>query len=152
MGPEFGPNINVEDHTGVRPIHLAAIISEELVARLIQMGADPFAVTHEGRNLLHAAARARQSNVVGLLLEYYFKIDHVDLPNSSDERGRPRYLMQVARDDPRVLRFSCDLARIPTSGTKKNSPLSMFAPNLRKKNRSGTAPRKLFRLEEPWTQ
>lgn len=70
------------------PDHLAATISEGLVARRIRYGANTCATTYEGRNLLHIAARARQSNIVGLLLEHYSTIGRLDLVNSPDERGR----------------------------------------------------------------
>ncbi|KAL6232821.1 hypothetical protein BDW75DRAFT_216707 [Aspergillus navahoensis] len=63
--------LNLADHDGAAPIHFAATISETLVAKLISRGADPTSTTKEGLNLLHIASRARQTNVIGLLLEHY---------------------------------------------------------------------------------
>jgi ankyrin repeat protein len=81
-------SINTGDFHGVRPIHLAATISEQNVATLIRNGADCSISTHEGRNLLHIASRARQSNVVGLILEHFLSIGHLDPLNSQDKLGR----------------------------------------------------------------
>jgi ankyrin repeat protein len=85
LGPEFVATINTEDYHGIRPIHLAASISEQVVARLIQCGADATLLTDEGKNVLHIAARLRQSNVVGLVLDHLKAISRVDIV--SDTRG-----------------------------------------------------------------
>jgi ankyrin repeat protein len=58
------------------------------VSRLIDHGADATVATYEGRNILHVAARARQTNTIGLLLEHFSTIDRVDLINAPDSRGR----------------------------------------------------------------
>ena len=81
-------SINTGDRHGVRPIHLAATISEPTVAALIRHGADSSISTHEGKNLLHIASRARQSNIVGLLLDHFLSIERFDLLNSQDRLGR----------------------------------------------------------------
>ncbi|KAF9890532.1 hypothetical protein FE257_005937 [Aspergillus nanangensis] len=81
--------LNIPDSQGVFPIHLAATISEMLVSMLIAKGADTASATNDGRNLLHIASMARQSNVVGLLLEHYQSAD-VDksLLNAQSKDGR----------------------------------------------------------------
>lgn len=83
-----GASINSQDHDGIRPIHLAATISEELVAKLIRKGADATACTYEGKNLLHIAARARESNTIGLLLGHFAATGRLELVNSPDEKGQ----------------------------------------------------------------
>lgn len=79
--------IDIGDTNGVKPIHLAASISETLVSKLIDHGADPTAFTDESRNILHIAARARQSNTIGLVLQH-FSIAQPYLLNTSDRAGR----------------------------------------------------------------
>lgn len=83
---EIGQSINTPDNNGIYPIHLAATFSEKIVAKLIERGADPNVVTNEGSNLLHIAARSRESNTIGLILETVQNKQHsID---SKDDRGR----------------------------------------------------------------
>ncbi|KAF4635790.1 hypothetical protein G7Y89_g2312 [Cudoniella acicularis] len=77
--------IDDEDKYGVRPIHLAATISERLIARLIQAGAKTDCTTLEGKSLLHIAARMRQSNIIGLLLDHYATISRLDMLDLPDK-------------------------------------------------------------------
>lgn len=86
--PPFANLIDTPDNNGVLPIHLAATISEELVSRLIDAGASSTVITHEGRSILHIAARARQSNIVGLILEHWTAIQRLDVVDHPDSRGR----------------------------------------------------------------
>jgi len=79
--------LDLEDNNGIRPIHLAATISEQNVALLINAEADAMAITKEGRTILHAAARARQSNIIGYILDHYFSIGRLELVNSQDNDG-----------------------------------------------------------------
>ncbi|KAL3459792.1 ankyrin repeat-containing domain protein [Aspergillus heterothallicus] len=88
--------INIPDNDGILPIHLAATISEPLVAKLISRGADTTAVTKDGRNLLHIASTARQSNIVGLLLDHYSSTVRESLMNAPCKRGR-RPLHEASR-------------------------------------------------------
>ncbi|KAK3986085.1 ankyrin-2 [Cladorrhinum sp. PSN332] len=61
-------DIDAADNEGIRPIHLAASVSEYQVSALMAAGADIYAATHDGLTPLHLAAKARQSNIVALLL------------------------------------------------------------------------------------
>lgn len=65
-GNEF--NVNAQDAEGMTPLHLAVICSEVDAARLLAAGADVNMLTNNGRNVLHLACRARQSNIVAFLL------------------------------------------------------------------------------------
>ncbi|KAK3326714.1 ankyrin repeat-containing domain protein [Apodospora peruviana] len=56
------------DHEGFRPIHLASSLSEYFLQRLILAGADISSSTNRGLTPLHLAARARRTNIVGMLL------------------------------------------------------------------------------------
>lgn len=83
-------DIDAADFDGIRPLHLASMMSEWLVKRLLAAGADPTAATSEGLTALHLAARAREANIVGLLLTELKKApgefkQHLDAP---DQTGR----------------------------------------------------------------
>ncbi|KAH8653076.1 ankyrin repeat-containing domain protein [Tricladium varicosporioides] len=85
---ELAKYINCEDYQRVRPIHLAATISETLVNRLIKAGAQTDCVTSEGKTLLHVAARMRQSNIIGLLIDHYTALDQLNILDRKDKEGR----------------------------------------------------------------
>ena len=62
-------NIDVADHEGVTPLHLAIIRGEIYTKKLLDAGADPTAATHENITPLHIACRCRDSNCAGLILD-----------------------------------------------------------------------------------
>ncbi|OAL50220.1 ankyrin [Pyrenochaeta sp. DS3sAY3a] len=64
------PNVDVADKDGVTSLHIASTFSEFLVRRLLERNADPARVTNEGCNALHVSSRARNSNILGMLLSY----------------------------------------------------------------------------------
>ncbi|KAL4998443.1 ankyrin repeat-containing domain protein [Aspergillus recurvatus] len=80
--------IEIEDYHGQRPIHVAAAISEQLVAWLMQKGAALTALTYKQQNLLHIAAISKQSNTLGLLLESLPDSQRQLSINQRDEEGR----------------------------------------------------------------
>lgn len=80
--------LNMSDHQGIRPIHLAATVSEHLVGKLLARGADTAASTKDGRNLLHIASTARQSNSVGLILDHCDSKKLALMLNTCSEDGR----------------------------------------------------------------
>lgn len=80
--------LNMSDHQGIRPIHLAATVSEHLVGKLLARGADSTVSTKDGRNLLHIASTARQSNCVGLILAHYDSKELASMLNAQSEDGR----------------------------------------------------------------
>lgn len=67
--PENGYDLDSRDNQGITPLHLTCTFSEYQAGRLLQAGADPKIPTNEGLTPLHLAARCRQSNIIGLLLE-----------------------------------------------------------------------------------
>ena len=86
-------DIDATDHDGATPLHLASIHSDHLVDELIQLGADVTKTTSEGLTALHLAARARQSNIVGTLLESLHnaqpdRVQYLKLVNRRDNEGR----------------------------------------------------------------
>ena len=64
-------SVDTFDIHGIRAIHIAATVSEDYVAKLIDAGVDIASTSKEGLTPLHLATRARQSNVVGQLLAAY---------------------------------------------------------------------------------
>lgn len=62
-------DIDTPDKEGITALHIASMMSQYLVKKLLAAGADPKRTTCDGMTALHLAARARQSNIVGMLTE-----------------------------------------------------------------------------------
>lgn len=62
--------VNVSDNNGVTPLHISSTLGSIYTKKLLDAGADATAQTHEQLTPLHLAARSRQSNVVGLLIDH----------------------------------------------------------------------------------
>lgn len=123
--------LNVSDHQGIRPIHLAASVSEILVGRLISHGADTTATTKDGRNLLHIASMARQSNTVGMLLDHYAPEVLTSLVNAQSEDGRtPLHLACLSGRLETVRLLLAYGANIHLEDKKKWLPLDICALSL----------------------
>lgn len=69
-------NFDVSDHTGQTALHIAATRSEYCTKKLLDAGSSTLAATHEGLTPLHAAARAQQSNIVGMLVRLLRELSH----------------------------------------------------------------------------
>ncbi|KAF3912311.1 Alpha-latrocrustotoxin [Arthrobotrys entomopaga] len=63
-------DIDSADTHGFTALHFASTCSELNTDLLLEAGADIFKKTHEGLTVLHLAARSRQANILGMLLEY----------------------------------------------------------------------------------
>ncbi|KAK3177239.1 hypothetical protein OEA41_008568 [Lepraria neglecta] len=101
LGSKCNPDVNVADSKEIRPIHLAATLSERRVRRMLNEGADSKALTiegqsavsegqskmidrldEEGRTALHYACRSGRIESVKILLD-------IDAdPNATDHKGR----------------------------------------------------------------
>jgi ankyrin repeat protein len=79
-------DIDQRDQQGLTALHLASTVSVNLTKRLLDTGADPSVASLDGLTPLHLAARARQSNTVGLLLEAN-KVQGTSLVNAVDAKG-----------------------------------------------------------------
>ncbi|KAJ0123891.1 hypothetical protein J7T55_012363 [Diaporthe amygdali] len=66
---ETGYDLDFRDNQGITPLHLTCTFSEYQAGRLLQAGANPKIPTHEGLTPFHLAARCRQANIIGLLLD-----------------------------------------------------------------------------------
>ncbi|KAF4456329.1 hypothetical protein F53441_1488 [Fusarium austroafricanum] len=85
-------DINVKDFNGATALHTTATYSTDFTMRLLEAGADATMATNEGLNVFHLAARCRQSNTIGLLLEWLTVNTNEEeihqLLNLKDKRGR----------------------------------------------------------------
>ncbi|KAF2002210.1 ankyrin [Amniculicola lignicola CBS 123094] len=100
-------NLDVPDLDGITPLHLAATVSEFSVKRLLDAGADASIHTFEQMNALHLAARCRQVNTVGLLLERLRdKVKDVINVEDSDRQTPLSYACQSGR--PETVRLLLD--------------------------------------------
>lgn len=102
-------NVDARDHEGISPLHLASTLSEHLVKGLLATGADPAGATLEGLTPLHLAARARESNIVVMLLEAL-----VVSENGQIILGCPQYLDARDQRDRTPLHYACRSGRHET--------------------------------------
>lgn len=81
-------DINVTDHRGVRPIHIAASRDVMFATHLLHLGADPTVQTQEGKNPLMIACHARHCNLVGTLVDHHRKNGQLATIDEADTEGR----------------------------------------------------------------
>ena len=128
---EVSKNLKPSDSDGIQPLHLAATICENYVYKLLNAGADLFAVTHEGMTALHLAAWARQSGIVDMILSRLATLETKD---------RVEYVNQKTREGKAALHYACCSGRPETVkslleagsdpnllDTSKKSPFDMCA-------------------------
>ncbi|KGO39178.1 hypothetical protein PEXP_046520 [Penicillium expansum] len=98
-------NLDPSDCYGVRPLHLAATISESHVVKLLNAGADMFKVTHEGMSVLHIAARTRQPNIVALFCSRLAELTVQD---------RTAFVNRQTKEGETALHYACRSGRPET--------------------------------------
>ncbi|KAF4439612.1 ankyrin [Fusarium acutatum] len=85
-------DVNMRDYNGITALHIVSTYSTDLTMRLLELGADATLVTKEGMNVFHLASRCRQSNTLGLVLDWLrertAKEELQNLLNLKDNRGR----------------------------------------------------------------
>ena len=100
-------DIDQSDSDGLTALHLASTVSEYVTKKLLDAGADSARSTIEGLTPLHLAARARQSNIVGMLLS----IDHVKAAiaiNAKDEKGNSPLYYACRSGRPETVKLLLD--------------------------------------------
>ncbi|KAH6999422.1 ankyrin repeat-containing domain protein [Ilyonectria destructans] len=80
INPRKELNFEIRDKDGLAPLHLAAMRSAVEVATLVAAGATLGFLTGDLQNVLHLSCRARQPNIVGLVLDQpgRFDLNQVD--------------------------------------------------------------------------
>ncbi|KAL1606531.1 hypothetical protein SLS60_003936 [Paraconiothyrium brasiliense] len=100
-------NVDMSDNEGLTALHLASTVSELHVKILLDAGSDATIASFGGLTPLHLAARARQSNIVGQLLEACnnAKTDMVDL---EDDKGNTALYYACRSGRPETVRLLLD--------------------------------------------
>ncbi|KAF5658709.1 ankyrin repeat-containing protein [Fusarium heterosporum] len=85
-------DVNRKDHAGTTPLHLTSTFSSQITKKLLEADADARLTTREGMNVFHLAAKCRQSNTIGLVLDWFRSSKtiedlHTSL-NAKDDHGR----------------------------------------------------------------
>lgn len=120
-------NVNDPNYHGVRPIHLAATLSEHQVRKLINEGADPTLCTIEGLSPLHIACRFRQSDIVGLLVEEYIKLGQTQMIDLKDANGETalHHASRSGRVESVLILLALGAANVNVKNDEKMTPLDV---------------------------
>ncbi|KAL8993810.1 MAG: hypothetical protein Q9169_006066 [Polycauliona sp. 2 TL-2023] len=88
LATESALDVGLVDFDGAPPLHLAATRSAARVDRFIRAGASITALDYQGRSVLHYAARAGNSNVLGQIIQIFRENDAIKLRDQKDCNGR----------------------------------------------------------------
>lgn len=100
-------NIDQSDHQGLTALHLASTVCEYTTKKLLDAGADPSLASNDGLTPLHLAARARQCNSVGLLLDYLSRGES-SIVDAKDEKGRSALYYACQSGRPETVKLLID--------------------------------------------
>ncbi|KAF9779127.1 hypothetical protein IL306_002355 [Fusarium sp. DS 682] len=89
-------DLEIRNSDGLSPLHLAAMISEVEMAKLLRLEPDLNYLTSDSQNILHLACRARKANIVVQILG---TASHIDL-NQEDNFGRTPLHYACSSGDP----------------------------------------------------
>lgn len=124
-------NVSPSDIDGIQPLHLAATICENFVFKLLNAGADLFAVTHEGMTVLHLAARARQSGIVDMILSRLDILevkDRMAFVNQKNCKGEAALHHACRSGRPETVKSLLEAGADPNLlDSSQNSPFAMCA-------------------------
>lgn len=101
----YAGDVDPRDANGITPLHLACTFSEYQTRRLLESHASLLLKTNEGLTSLHLAARSRQGNIIGIILEHLsIQTEEViqEYVNAIDTMGRT------------ALYYACASGRIET--------------------------------------
>lgn len=101
-------NVNSRDIEGYTPLHFAVVVSEAQAYALIRAGADLSAKANNLRTPLHCAARARQPNIISIILHFASEQGlNFDI-NTADEDGRTAMHDACRSGIPESVKFLLD--------------------------------------------
>jgi hypothetical protein len=110
--------VDTQDRDGTTALHIASMMSQYLVKALLAAGADPTRKTCDGMSALHLAARARQSNIAGMLIDA-FSTRHGNLQehqvNAKDESARTPLHYVCRSGYPETVSYMIAAGSDPTS-------------------------------------
>jgi ankyrin repeat protein len=109
-------DIDQSDAEGLTALHLAATVSEYNTKTLLDYGADPTLATFEGLTPLHLAARARQPNIVGMLLNTR-KVKSLGGVDVQDRHGRAPLYYACRSRRPETVRLLLNAGADASSDT-----------------------------------
>lgn len=119
--------INEPDNDGILPLHTLSTFSTDLTERLLDAGADATIATREGLNVFHLASRGRQSNVIGVLIDWFKAKKNteqlVKAVNAKDERGRGPLFYACASGRYQSVDLLIKAGAVPVLETYENSTL-----------------------------
>lgn len=100
-------DINQRDHQGLTALHLASTVCVYTTKKLLDAGADPSLASNDSLTPLHLAARARQCNSAGLLLDFLSR-DDTTVINAKDKRGRTALYYACQSGRPETVKLLID--------------------------------------------
>jgi len=136
LQPTLCINVDSADHEGHTALHIASSNSDVYVWQLICARANVACKTREGRTPLHFAARARRSNIVGLISQVYN--EHSWSVDQADSYGRTPLHDAARSGRPESVSFLLACGANPN--VKDRRAVHRFTPpqNLKKTQVSGT--------------
>ncbi|KAJ5096668.1 hypothetical protein N7456_007389 [Penicillium angulare] len=121
--------LTARDQYGIQALHIAATISESFVNKLLNAGANICAVTNDKITILHLAARARQSGIVGMVLSRAKSLPaetRLGFVNAQDEEGRSALHYACRSGRPETVKLLLEAgAALDVLDINKHSPLAM---------------------------
>ncbi|KAL8849382.1 MAG: hypothetical protein Q9221_005620 [Calogaya cf. arnoldii] len=98
-------DVDLADFDGRTPLHLAATRSAARVQKLLCAGSNITALDHQGRSVLHYAARVSNSNVLGLILQTIQDDEARSFVHRQDCNGRTALHDAVRSGAPEVVQI-----------------------------------------------
>jgi ankyrin repeat protein len=125
---QHGGDVNMRNNNGVTTLHIVSTYSTDFTRSLLELGADATLVTEEGMNVFHLASRCRQSNTIGLFLDWFRELTTKEelqkFINLKDNRGRSPLYYACASDRFQSVELLINAGAVVEMDTYKGSALS----------------------------